>query len=246
MNRKKILPAASLILSAILVTVTCLSCGYPDVVMDGLQNAEVPIYLPRIEPTTSTQDYKVAINFGIAVSDALACIYNKDETAAPQYIGMIYGYTKKLGLPETLINKLGGITAALNQGEWHKVLRLSKDFGNQAIEELEKGGKKDDGLLAGAAWTLEGIYIMAKSVDNHFSPKSAKLLRVPQFARVMDEFLEPTSVSSQSRKEFKAIMAALPKINQIVDRPANYTYTQTDVKELLSICEPLRQTLLSD
>jgi hypothetical protein len=246
MNRKKILPVATLILSAILVTVTCLSCGYPDLMMENLKNAKVPIYLPELEPTTSTQDYKVALNFGIAVCDALACIYNEDAAASPRYIGMIYGYTKNLGLPETVINKLGGVTAALNQGDWQEVSRLSKDFGNQAIKELEKGGKQDDGFLAGAAWTLEGLYIMAKSVDNHFSPQSAKLLRIPEFARSLEEMLTPTSASSQSRKEFKAIMVALPKINQIVNRPANYAYTQTDAQELVSICEPLRQTLLSD
>ena len=41
-------------------------------------------------------------------------------------------------------------------------------------------------------------------------------------------------------------MAALPKINNLVNRPESHTHTQTDVKELISICEPLRKTLLSD
>ena len=41
-------------------------------------------------------------------------------------------------------------------------------------------------------------------------------------------------------------MASMPKINKIINRPENYTYTQSDVKKLISICEPLRKTLLSD
>ena len=116
-------------------------------------------------------------NFGIAISDALACIYNEDQTALPRYIGMVYDYGKKLGIPEAVLHKLGGITAAMNQGDWQKVLQLSTDFGKQVMQDLEKKGKKNELELAISAWNLETIYITAKSVDNHFSPESAKLLR---------------------------------------------------------------------
>ena len=247
MNRKKILPTAAFILYAILVTFTCLSCGtYPDTMFDGLKKAKVPIYLPELEPTISTQNYKVALNFGIACSDALACIYNEDQTALPRYMGMIYDYAKKLGIPETVLRQLGGITTAMNQGDWPKVLKLSEDFGEKVLGELEKAGNKNDGGLAVVAWHLEGLYITAKSVNNRFSPEAAKLLRNADFVKDMDEMIKPLSVDMKAKKEVKAIMAALPKINQIINRPENYTYTQTDAKELVSICEPLRQTLLSD
>jgi hypothetical protein len=244
MNRRKGLPIATIILYAIFVTFTCLSCGgyYSDENFAGLIKAKVPIYLPELEPTTSTQDYKVAFNFGIAACDTLACIYNQDQTAMPRYIGMVYDYAKKLGMPETVLRELGGITAAMNQGDWEKVFKLSDDFTNKVAEELEKAGKKDEALLAMVAWHLEGLYITAKSVNNRFSPESAILLRNADFVK----YMEALSVSLQTNKEVKAIMAALPKINQIINRPKNYTYTQTDAKELISICEPLRKTLLSD
>ena len=244
MNRKKRLPTATIILFAIFVTFTCLSCGgyYSDNNFPGLIKAKVPIYLPELEPTTSTQDYKVAFNFGIGACDALACIYNKDQTALPRYIGMVYDYGKKLGISETVLRELGGITAAMNQGDWEKVYKLSDDFTDKVLEEFEKKGKKNEVYLAVVAWNLEGLYITAKSVDNQFSPESAKLLRNTEFV----ELMEKLSVDLQDKKEVKAIMAALPKINQIINRPENYTYTQTDAKELISICEPLRQTLLRD
>jgi hypothetical protein len=57
---------------------------------------------------------------------------------------------------------------------------------------------------------------------------------------------EPIPVGLQANKEAKAIMASMPKIYKIINRPENYTYTQSDVKALISICEPLRKTLLSD
>jgi hypothetical protein len=85
MNRKKGSPTTTIILLAIFVTFTCLSCGgtYSDENFEYFRKAKIPIYLPELEPTTSTQDYKVAIHFGIAISDALACIYNEDQTALP-------------------------------------------------------------------------------------------------------------------------------------------------------------------
>jgi hypothetical protein len=247
MNSNKGLPTATIILYAIFVTFTCLSCAfYPGISFTVLTEAKVPIYLPELEPTTSTQDYKVALNCGTAVIDALACIYNEDQTALLRYMGMTYDYAKKLGVPETVLRELGGITAAMNQGDQKKALHLSSNFGDQIVNELIKISKQDDASLALVAGDLEGLYITAKSVNNQFSPESAKLLRDVDFVKNQEKGLKNLSVGLQAKKEVKAIMAALPKIDKITNRPKNYTYIQTDVKELISICEPLRKTLLSD
>jgi hypothetical protein len=246
MNLKKVSPTAAIMLSAILVTFTCLSCGtYPAEKFEGLQKAKVPIYLPELEPTTSTQDYKVALNLGVAASDALASIFKEDPAASRRYMGMIHDYAKKLGLPETFLGQLGTINAALEQGDWSKVGKLSSHFGEQLLDELEKVGKKNDAILAYAAFTLEGPYITAKSVDNRFSPESAKLLRDVDLV-YLEKTLKALSANFKGKKEVEAITVALPQINQIVSQPENYTYTQADVKNLISICEPLRQVLLSD
>jgi hypothetical protein len=247
MNLKKVLAKTAIILYAILVSFTCLSCTWYEAEMfDGLKKAKVPIYLPGLEPTISTQEYKIALNLGIASSYALACICNEDQAALPRYIGMIYDYAKILGTPETILSKLGGITAAMNRGDWEKVGDLSGKFGEEVLKALGKLGKKDDVILAVAASELEGLYITAKSVDHQFSPESAKLLRNPRFVKDQEGLLKDLSEGLKAKKEVKAIMAALPKIDQIINRPESYTYTQADVKELISICEPLRQTLLSD
>ena len=191
MNRKKGLPNATIILYAIFVTFTCLSCFgfYSDENFAGLINTKVPLYLPELEPTTSTQDYKVAFNLGIGACDALACIGNQDQTALPRYIGMVYDYGKKLGMPETILHNLSGITAAMNQGDWQKVVQLSVDYESLSRDYLKKTGKKDEALLAIVAWRLEGLYITAKSVDNRFSPELAKLLRKTNFVENLKEDL---------------------------------------------------------
>jgi hypothetical protein len=248
MNRKKGLPTATIILFAIFVTFACMACaGFnSEKSFEALRTAKVPIYLPELEPTTSTHDYKVSLNFGIVIIDAMACIYNQDQTALPRYIGMVHDYGKKLGVPETILHHLGRITAAMDQDDWQKVLKSSDNFLEEASTYLEKTGKKDEFGLALLAWNLEGIYITAKSVDNHFSAESAKLLRYADFLSDQEAALKVLSAGLQAKKEVKAIVAALPKINHIVNRPENYTYTQTDAKELISICEPLRKTLLND
>jgi hypothetical protein len=248
MNRTKGLPTATVILYAIFVTFTCMSCGFDsEKSFDGFKKAKVRLYLPELEPTTSTQDFKVALNFGIAIGDALACIYNEDQAASPRYMGMVYDYAKKLGIPENVLRKLGEINAAMDQGDWRKVREFSEDFEEQILKEFEKAGKKNDANLAFVAWNLEGLYITAKSVNNNFSPELAKLLRYNEyFVKNQEGGLKSLSVGLQAKKEVRTMMAALPKINQIISRPESYTYTQTDAKELISICEPLRKTLLND
>jgi hypothetical protein len=247
MNRHKGLPTATIILAAIFIAFTCLSCGgtYSDDSYEALRKAKIPIYLPELEPTTSTQDYKVALNFGIAISDALACIYNEDQSALPRYMGMVYDYGRKLGISQVGLQKLAGITAAMNQGNWEKVLQLSTDFGKQVMKDLKEAGKKTELDLTISAWGMERIYITAKSVDNHFSPESAKVLRDFESGG-QEEKPEPLPAGLKDKKEVNAIMAALPKIAKIINQPKDYTYTRTDVKELVSICESLRKTLLSD
>lgn len=247
MNSKKGLPKAAIILYAILITFTCLSCEfYPETMFDGLKEAKVPLYLPELDPTAATQSYKVALNFGIASGDALACIYNEDRAALRRCMGMVYDYAKHLGIPEIVLSELGRINAAMDQGDWNKVLRLSGGFGDNVITELEKTGKKDDASLAFVAWHLEGLYIAAKSLNNRFSPEASRILRNVSIVKDLEKGLQSLSVDLKTKKEVKALMAALPKINQIINRPENYAYTQADIKELISICEPLRQTLVSD
>jgi hypothetical protein len=247
MDRKKSLPTATIMLYAILLTFTCLSCGFsPEAMFSDLKQAKVPIYLPEIEPTTSTQDYKVALNLGIALTDALACVYKEDQAASPRYTGMVYDYAKKLRVPDPILHKLAAINAAMEQGYWQKVVTLSEDFGSQVFDGLRKSDKKECANLTFMACELEGLYITAKSVNNRFTPESAKLLRRNYFVTNLEEDLKSLPADTKAKKEIKAITAALPRINQIINRHQNYLYTQRDAQELISICEPLRQTLLKD
>ncbi len=247
MSRKQLSPTTRIILSTILIIITCLGCGtYPGEKFEELTKAKVPIYLPELEPTTATPNYKVALNFGIAASDALAAVFDEDQAVARRYMGMIHDYAKKLGLPGTFLDQLGKINIAIEQGDWNRVRQLSADFGEQFLKEMEKAGKNDEGNLALVAFDLEGVYIAAKSVNNRFSPESAKLLSQTGFAEDHLKRLEALSLGLKNKKEVKNILAALPKINQIVDRPANYLYSQTDIQDLIGICEPLRRALLRD
>lgn len=248
MSRTKGLPTAASVLYAIFITFICLSCcgGIPSTFFNGLRMAEVPIYLPELKPTTSTQNYKIALNLGIAGCDALACIYKEDRAALPRYKGLVYDYAKKLGTSEKVLQQLDEITTAMNRGYLPGVLDLSEKFGNKVLEEFEKAGKKDESNLAAVAFYLEQVSITAESVNRQFSPESAKLLRIAGLVKQLEEWLQSISVDLKDKEDVKAIMAALPKIDQIINKPEDYTYTQSDIQALVKICEPLRQTLLSD
>jgi hypothetical protein len=211
--------------------------------LDQLQKAKVPVYLPPLTATKSTQAYQVALNLGLAVTDTLAAIINQDKAAVTKGAGIINDYAKKLSISKPNLGIYGMMTEPIAKGAWDKLGTLVYEYKDAITSELKQKKQNGEAMLAVISGGLEGLYILAKSVDGKFSPESAGMLRNAEFVKFQDLNIKFLSADLKSKEEVKAIMAALPKIDKIVNKPKDYTFKQADAKALVNICEPLRKSL---
>lgn len=211
--------------------------------LDQLQKSQVPLYLPPMAATSDTQTYQIAINLGLAVTDTLAAIISQDKAAVTKGAGIINDYAKRLSISNPTLGIYRMMAKPIDKGEWHKLGTLVYEFKDGIASELKQKKRNGEAMLTMIAGGLEGLYILAKSVDAKFSPDSSKMLRNAEFVKFQDMNIKFLSADLKSKEEVKAILAALPDIDKIVNKPKTYTFTQADAKALVNICEPLRKSM---
>jgi hypothetical protein len=213
-------------------------------ILSSLQASKVPAFLPKPQATGSTQEYKVALNLGIVVSDALSAIIGKDKTAYLQYAGMIKDYGKKLGVSETVLEKYNQLVDLANKGEWVKLETLTYEFKDAITTELNTQKKQGIATLSMVAGGLEGLYIEGQSLNKNFSKTTADFLHNPGLYDYLNRYMNSLDEALKAKEEVKAIAASLPKIGKILNQPKTYEYSKKDAEELVKILEPLRQAIL--
>ena len=213
-------------------------------ILSNLQTSKVPPFLPKPQATGSTQEYQIALNLGIVVTDALSAIIGKDQAAFLQYAGMIKDYGKKLGVSDAVLGKYDQLVVEANKGEWVKLETLTYEFKDAITGELNTQKKAGAATLSMVAGGLEGLYIEAKSLEKNFSKTSADELHNPGLFEYLTRYMRSLDEGLKAKGEVKAIAAALPPIGKILNQPKTYEYSKKDVEELVKILEPVRQATL--
>jgi hypothetical protein len=213
-------------------------------ILSNLQTSKVPAFLPKPQASGSTQAYKVALNLGIVVTDALSAIIAKDKTAFLEYAGMINDYGKKLGVSDAVLGKYSQLVETANKGEWVKLETLTYEFKDAITGELNTKKKAGEATLSMVAGGLEGLYIEAKSLEKNFSKTSAEFLHNPGLFDYLNKYVRSLDEGLKAKAEVKAIVAALPQIGKTLNQPKTYEYSKKDVKELAKLLAPLRQAIL--
>lgn len=201
-------------------------------------------YVPALASTTTTADYKVALNLGIAVADALSAAVNKDKDAFLKLASEVHGYGETLGVEDAVLAKYTEITKATDQGDWKKVEGLIYGLKDDITEQLYKEDMKDAAILAMVSGWLEGMYVVSKSLEQNFNDKAAGLLEDRTLASYLNKSLADLGSDVQGKPEVAAIKAALPKIDDIINRPLNYKYTKDDAAQIAAVLGPLRDTIV--
>jgi hypothetical protein len=214
--------------------------------LNELQKLGVAAFVPEPVMNTSTEDYKVSLNLGISVADAISCAISKDKAKFLKYAKIIHEYGERLDVKQVILVKYDEITKAADKYEWENVKNLLYDLKDDITAELHSPtmDKKDEAVLAMASGWLEGLYIVAKSLDKHFSEDARKLLRDRDFVRYLSENLHSLDAENKNKKEVKAMIDALPKIDEIINKPPDYSYKKEDVRKILQISEPLRKIIV--
>jgi len=208
-----------------------------------LQKSKVPLSLPPMAATSSIQAYQIAINLGLAVTDTLAAIINQDKAAVTKGAGIINDDAKKLSISGPILGIYSMMPKPIDKGEWNKLGTLVYEFKDGIISELKLSNRNGEAMLATIAAGMEGLYILARSLEAKFSPDTAGMLRNTTFVKFQDINIKSLPADLKSKEEVKAIVAALPKIDEIVNKPKTYTFKQADAKALVNICEPLRKSM---
>jgi len=214
--------------------------------LNELHKLKVAVYLPDPARNTSTEDYKVSLNLGISVADAISSAVNKDKTKFLEYAKIIHDYGQRLDVEEAILGKYKEITDAVSQGQWKNVEKLIYDLKDAITAALNREDldKKDEAVLAMVSGWLEGLYIVAKSLNKDFSEDAGKLLRNRDFVRYLSENLNTIDDDKKNKKEVKAMLDALPKIDEVINKPPDYIFTKDDAKRILKISEPLRKIII--
>jgi hypothetical protein len=213
--------------------------------LDQLTRGKVPVYLPQLQANKSTENYKVSLNFGVAVADALSSVVNQNKESYLADARLAQEYGKRLGTPEAMLRKSAQLTESAAKGDWGKLGPLTYQFKDDISENLDKRNLKDEVSLALVSGALEGLYILAKSVEKDFSEKTGRLLDNQYLVSYLKKSLDSLHVNVKEKKEVKAISEALPQIDKIIKQPKTYSYKKEDAEKLIKILEPLRTAIVS-
>lgn len=207
--------------------------------LDSLQKSKIPVMIPKFKATGAAADYQVALNLGAVVTDGLAASINKNKADLLKIAAIINEDGKKLGVSEAVLTKYHTMIAEMaNKGLWSKLGATLYEFKDTMSTELNEKKMQDNASLAMVSGTLEGLYIMAGSVDKKYSPGNAQLLHNTVIAEYLEKYMQSLSEGMKGKDEIKAITAALPKIGQILGKTS---FVHKDVKELIDILEPLHK-----
>jgi len=213
-------------------------------ILNKLHDSGVDVFIPAPKSNSSTQDYIISLNLGIVVADALASVVNKEKDIFLKYAGIIHDYGERLGVEETILSKYNTIKKTASENNWEIVENLIYDLKDDITAELHNEDMKGDAILAMVSGWLEGLYIVAKSLENYVSDDENKLLRNRDFVRYLNENMNSLDDDLKDKKEVKAVFSALPGIDEIINKPGSYLFTKNDVEKLLDIIEPLRDVLI--
>jgi len=215
-------------------------------ILNKLHKTSVTVFIPKPQTNSSTRDYKISLNLGIAVAGALASVVNHEKDVFLNYAGIVFDYGERLGVEETILSKYNTMVKTASENNWEEVEKLIYDLKDDITTELHNDDLKGDAILAMVSGWLEGLYIVAKSLESDVSEDANKLLRNRDFVRYLTENMNSLDADLKNKNEVNAVFAALPEIDKVINKPVSYTYTKHDVKTVLKITEPLRKIMTVD
>ena len=165
-----------------------------------------------------------------------------------KYAQIIHDYGEKLGVENAILNKYKILTEAASTGEWPRLIKLLYDLKDEVTEELYRADMKDEAVMALVSGWLEGLYIVAKSLENlvPVPEKVNSILGNRDFIRYLRDNLSDIKESYKIKRELKETLALLPEIDKIINKSREYIFTNDDVKQIIRIYEPWREMVIMD
>jgi uncharacterized pyridoxamine 5'-phosphate oxidase family protein len=212
--------------------------------MNFLYQFGVAVRIPENIRNNSTEQYKVALNLGVSLTDAISAVSNKSEKEFLAFAGNINEYGERLNVSESILNKYSMIKDAVAVAEWDKVEALLYDIEESVFEELRNNDMTQEALLIMAAGWVEGVHVSAKSLSENVNKEAAEVLRKQNFVAYLQSNLENLSDDLSNKAEVVRILNALPQIEKIMNKPKTDAYTKADIDKILSITTPIHDLIV--
>jgi len=212
-------------------------------VFNDLQRLGVVVIVPELVSTASTFDYKVSLNLGIVVADALSSAINRDRDAFLARARLVHEYAQRLGVQDQVLRKYVELQHAVANSQWQQVERLIYALKDNISDELQRVEMTEYAVLAMVAGWLEGLHIVAASLTPNFPATANTVLRDRDFVRYLQQHLDALPADFQARGEIRAILEALPQIDRLINRDFDYVFSGDDAAQLLQLTAALRRAL---
>lgn len=214
-------------------------------IIEAIQESGLTLDIPNPEMSTSTSDYKISIKLGGAVTGIICSVMYQDKSKFLKYATIIHNYGEILGIEEIILSKYGAISRSASDGKWEEVKYILFNLKEDVSVELINEDMKDCAVLATTTAWLEGIHIVANSLDREFKKDILKLVYDRDFVEYLIESLHSVDEELKDKTEIKAFLDALPKIEKIINQPGSYSFTKEDVQKILDITLPLHKIIMT-
>jgi hypothetical protein len=214
--------------------------SFVDLSLDKLGS---PLFLPAAQKISATDVYKVALNLGVATTDAIVALKNKDKAQFEKHAILIYEYAKRLNLNKNILSTYSQIQTPLKKNQFDQLEKIMTEMREQIAKEMNKSYRKDQARLAYVAGWIEGLYIATESIDKKFSPQKSALLlyRAPLIAQLI-KHMTALNISLQQRKDVIAIIHALPQLKVTMEKK---NLSQKDIQHLAKICASVHTIIVN-
>ena len=205
----------------------------------------VAVYTPNAMLNSSTTNYKIALNMGLAVTGAVSCIKNKDEKRFLEFAQHILDYGERLGVSESILKKYNSITASVNKGDWDKVEILLFELKADIFEQLTEEDLNDEAILVMVSGWYEGVYVVAKSLETNHNKEASKILSKKEFGVYLVKNINRLSSNIRNKKEVTILSDMMPKISELINKDEKYAYTPEDIQLVIQITDRVRSTIMN-
>ena len=210
-----------------------------------LYNFGVAVYTPDAQLNTSTTNYKVAMNMGLAVTGSISCIKNKDEKRFLEFAQHILDYGERLGVSESILKKYNSITASVANGDWDKVEVLLFELKSDIFTQLSEEDLNDEAILVMVAGWYEGVFVVAKSLEKNHNKEASKILSKKEFGVYLVKNINKLSSTIRNKKDVAVLADMMPAISELINKNKSYAYTPEDVQLVIKITDRVRNTIMN-
>jgi hypothetical protein len=212
--------------------------------LNALQEKKVTVALPEAGIGKGSKDYQAALYLGMAVADGLGAVVRKDKALFTKYLSALQAYGKILAVSPLSMTKLQQLGQLTEKGQWDQAALALYEFKDAVVGELTRKNQKPLADLAMLGGGVEGLYLLAGSLDAAYAAETAKLMRNKSLSAFLKTYLGGLPPEISGLPEVKAIAQALPELEKALGKAPDETYTQEEVKAVAKLTTSLRKGIL--